>query len=176
MKRHARWSTSVHVRTTVWWRSSVRTVNYHFSCFPRHHGPHVLCPHPPPHSSSNPTDGLDVAESSDATSIKTQIIGLLNAIQYLKGAQSKEGGRGEETSPNEAPHLGLGGCVCKQNNPPHRIRRSRSLKLSSACLFSLSSLPTSPNSSPDYPEHRHGHGRASLWRLKRGREKGGGGN
>ncbi|GAB5033661.1 immediate early response 3-interacting protein 1-like [Nannochloropsis oceanica] len=28
--------------------------------------------------------GLDVAESSDATSIKTQIIGLLNAIQYLK--------------------------------------------------------------------------------------------
>jgi len=39
----------------------------------------------PPLPYSNPTDGLDVAESSDATSIKTQMIGLLNAIQYLKG-------------------------------------------------------------------------------------------
>jgi len=47
---------------------------------------------PPLLSYSNPTDGLDVAESSDATSIKTQMIGLLNAIQYLKGICVREGG------------------------------------------------------------------------------------
>jgi len=43
------------------------------------HPPHP--PSPPLLSYSNPTDGLDVAESSDAGSIKTQMIGLLVDIQ-----------------------------------------------------------------------------------------------
>lgn len=30
-------------------------------------------------------DGLDVADPNEPTSLKTQTVGLLNAVQYLKG-------------------------------------------------------------------------------------------
>jgi hypothetical protein len=39
------------------------------------------------HSLSLFLDGLDVAEVADTTSIKNQVVGLLNAVQYLKGTQ-----------------------------------------------------------------------------------------